>query len=116
MNWFVKFQKKELKREQKREHVIAEYSISTDSGIENEKPQRKKKKKAKKVVRVKTKKHKKKSLGEREKKKKASSDSSSEEEGKNKRRKKSNKKNLLKCPITLRASQNSKLISSVKTY
>ena len=26
------------------------------------------------------------------------------------------KKNLLKCPITLRASQNSKLISSVKTY
>ena len=69
MNWFVKFQKKELKREQKREHVIAEYSISTDSGIENEKPQRKKKKKAKKVVRVKTKKHKKKSLGEREKKK-----------------------------------------------
>ena len=55
-----KVSKKELKREQKREHVIAEYSISTDSGIENEKPQRKKKKKAKKVVRVKTKKHKKK--------------------------------------------------------
>ena len=64
------------------------------------------------------KKHKEKSLGERENKKKnrrvviaAARRKEKVREGRNEM-----KKNLLKCPITLRASQNSKLISSIKTY
>ena len=63
------------------------------------------------------KKHKEKSLGERENKKNrrvviaAARRKEKVREGRNEM-----KKNLLKCPITLRASQNSKLISSVKTY
>ena len=37
--------KKELKGEQKKKRAIVEYSRSTDSGNENEKPQRKNRKK-----------------------------------------------------------------------
>ena len=47
----TKVAKKELKREQKKKDAIVEYSSSTDSGSENEKPQRKNIKKGKETDR-----------------------------------------------------------------